>query len=228
VPEDDTDAYPFTQADLESLGADYAALGHFHGLYPAWGHDETCQRCFSYCGAHEPDQFAGEAGYAILAEVTAGQVARLTRIKTGQRQWRQIMLAGSADLDQVARLLEALRMDPEPSRHVIRIKVQSNMGWAAADVERLNALEEAVRTLGTHLERRGEIKLSVDVQSLNLPSLPSGAVKEALLSLKLDFEQEGALPAQAEGQAAGHPGRRDVIAAALQLGWEKLRDLAEA
>lgn len=224
VPEDETDAYPFTQAELESLGADYAALGHFHGLYPAWGDGDECQRGFSYCGTHEPDQFVGEAGYAILANVTAGQLARLTRIKTGQRQWRQIRVAGPADLDPLAQLLEALRAEPEPNRYVIRLKTESGSGWAAKDVERLREIEEAVRALGSHIERRGEIKLRVDVQSLDLPGLPSGAVKEALLALKLDFEQcEEAPAATPESPAAGDPCRREVLATALQLGWERLQ-----
>jgi DNA repair exonuclease SbcCD nuclease subunit len=225
VPEDDTDAYPFTQAELESLGADYAALGHFHGLYPAWGDGDECQRSFSYCGAHEPDQFGGEAGYAILADVTAGQAPRLTRIKTGQRQWRLIPLAGPADLEQLSRLLDTLRAEQEPNRHVIRIKVQSGIGWAAADVDRLTSVEEAVRALGAHLERRGEIKVRADVDSLDLTDLPSGAVKEALLALKLDFEQSEEPPAMTQNQTA-EPCRREVLATALQLGWERIQDRA--
>jgi hypothetical protein len=218
VPEDEQDAYPFTQAEAESLGADYVALGHFHGLYPAWGEADECQRCFSYCGTHEPDQFDGEAGYAILADVMAGQPPRLKRIKTGRRQWRLIPLGGPADVERVAELLETLRAEQEPSRYVIRLKSQPGIGWAAAELERLSAIEEGVRTLGAHIERRGEFKARVDVQSLDLTALPSGAVKEALLSLKADFEQS---------DGAGDPDRRDVLAAALQLGWERIQGFAQ-
>src|SRR5262245_60588246 len=100
VPEDESDAYPFTQADLDSLGADYVALGHFHGIYPAWGNGDECARAFSYAGTHEPTAFSGDAGYALLANLSAGQATRLERIKTGRRQWRLLHLAGPADLAQ--------------------------------------------------------------------------------------------------------------------------------
>src|SRR5262249_26314386 len=62
VPEDEGDAYPFTPADVEALGADYVALGHFHGVYPPWPAGDDCTRSFCYCGTHEPDQFDSDAG----------------------------------------------------------------------------------------------------------------------------------------------------------------------
>ena len=71
MPEGETEAYPFTQAEVESLGADYVALGHFHGLYPTWGDGDECEKACCYSGTHEPDQFGGAAGYALLATVNA-------------------------------------------------------------------------------------------------------------------------------------------------------------
>src|SRR5262249_54210093 len=69
VPDEEGDAYPFTQAEVDSLGADYVALGHFHGVYPPWNGGDEIERSVCYSGTHEPDQFRSESGYTILAEV---------------------------------------------------------------------------------------------------------------------------------------------------------------
>ncbi|MCI0681904.1 MAG: DNA repair exonuclease [Gemmataceae bacterium] len=215
VPEGETDTYPFTDADLEALGADYVALGHFHGVYPAWGDGEACQRSFSYCGTHEPDQFGGDAGYAILASVAAGQPVQLRRVKTGRRQWRQVLLTGPADLAQVERLYDEAKSGGDPGRYVIRLKIQRGSGWSVGDVERLEALEAALLAVGAQVERRGIIQARVDVQALDLQGLPTGAVKEALLSLQRDLDE------------AKNDNRRDVLACALQVGWDKLQEASQ-
>ena len=211
VPEGETDAYPFSQGELDSLGADYVALGHFHGVYPAWGDGEGCQRSYGYCGTHEPDQFGGDAGYAILASVAAGQPAQLRRVKVGRRQWRQLELTGPADLAKVERLHEEAKAGGDPGRYVIRLKVQRGQAWSLGEVQRLEALEAALRAVGAQVERRGSIQARVDVHALDLDGLPTGAVKEALLSLQSDLE------------GAKNENRREVLACALQVGWEKLQ-----
>lgn len=215
VPEGETDAYPFGQGDLDSLGADYVALGHFHGVYPAWGDGEGCQRCFCYSGTHEPDQFGGDAGYAILAEVIAGQATQLRRVKIGRRQWRQLQLTGPADLAKVERLCEEAKAGGDPARYVIRLKVERGNAWSVGDVERLEALESALRAVGAQVERRGSIQARVDVGALDLEGLPTGAVKEALLSLQRDLDE------------ARNDNRREVLACALQVGWEKFQEAME-
>jgi DNA repair exonuclease SbcCD nuclease subunit len=212
VPEGEADAYPFTEAELQSLGADYVALGHFHGVYPAWRDGDECSRSYCYCGTHEPDQFDGDAGYAILADVTARRCPQLRRVKVGRRQWRQLKLGGPADLATVERLHDDVKASGDPSRYVVRLKVQRGAGWSVGDVERLEGLEAALRAVGAQVERRGSIQALVDVQSLDLQRLPSGAVKEALLSLQADLEASG--PASAD---------HSVLTCALQIGWEKLQ-----
>ncbi len=211
VPEGETDAYPFTERDLQALEADYVALGHFHGLYPPWGEGDECRRAFCYCGTHEPDQFTGEAGYALLATVQAGQTPSLRRIKTGKRDWRQFVLRGAADLDKVERLREEIKASPDPSRYVVRLKVRGGSDWAGA-ADRLDRLEAALRALGVHVERRGAIRPSVNLADLDLQALASGAIKEALLDLAKEMEQ------------TPDEERRSLLAVALQLGREKIRD----
>ncbi len=214
VPEGETDAYPFTQAEVDALGADYVALGHFHGLYPSWRDREECQSSCCYSGTHEADQFGGESGYAVLATLTPGRPTRLKRVKVGRREWRRIPLAGPADLDQAQRLLEEMRGDDAPPRYVVRLDVRSRVGWTPEEVHRLAGLEQSMLTLGAQVECRGEVRPRVDVQTLDVAGLPSGAVKEALLSLKRDLDQ------------CTSPHERELYAAALQVGWEKLQEVA--
>ena len=215
VPEGESDAYPFTQSDLEALGADYVALGHFHGVYPAWGDGETCQRCFCYSGTHESVEFGGDAGYAVVATLIAGQPTQLRRIKIGRRQWRQIQLTGPADLTKVERLYQEAKAGGDPGRYVIRLKIQRGQSWSVGDVERLDALEAALRALGAQVERRGSIQVRVDIHALDLDGLPTGAVKESLLSLQRDLEE------------AKNDNSREVLTCALQVGYGKIRDATE-
>jgi DNA repair exonuclease SbcCD nuclease subunit len=210
VPEGETDAYPFTQAAVEALGADYVALGHFHGVYPPWTEGDECGRAFCYCGTHEPDQFGGDAGYAILATLAKGDRPRLRRVKVGRRQWSLIQLAGSADLRRLEDLRKQVETSGDPGRFVIRLKLVGRTGWATKDSEQLDRLEAGLRALGAQVERRGDVRARVEVGNLDLYELPSGAIQEALLSL------------QAELQETTEENRREVLAAAVQIGWEKV------
>jgi DNA repair exonuclease SbcCD nuclease subunit len=212
VPEGETDAYPFSQSDLQALGVDYVALGHFHGIYPPWGDGDECRRSFCYCGTHEPDQFTGEAGYAVLATVVAGQPTSLRRVKTARREWRQFGVRGSGDLDQMQDLLEEMKASADPAHYVIRLKVRGGTDWGAESLDRLDRLEKAMRALGAHTERRGQIRASASLADFDLQGLSSGAIKEALVSLGSEMEQ------------AADEDRREVLVAAMQIGWEKIQD----
>ncbi len=210
VPEDEGDAYPFTQAEVESLGADYVALGHFHGVYPPWNGDGEIERSICYSGTHEPDQYGGDAGYAILAEVNKGQPTRLRRLKIGKRDWRLVEIQRPADIAAIEKLKNEITAD-EPARFVIRLKIGSRARLTTAETETLVKLEAALSALGAQVERRGEVKAPLDMQTFDLAELPSGAVKEALLSLQQEFSQ-------------ADDSRRELLAAALQLGCEKIKD----
>jgi DNA repair exonuclease SbcCD nuclease subunit len=212
VPEEDTDAYPFTSSDLEALGANYVALGHFHGIYPAWGDGDECRRGFCYSGTHEPAQFDGDSGFALLASLVPREPPRLTRIKVGRRHWRLLPLSGPADLQQVEKLRTEIESSDDRSRYVIRLKITNRKGWPHDVIDRLGGLEETMRSFGAQVERRGDLQASVDVATLDLKGLPSGAVKEALLSLHSDL------------QSCTDDNRRELLAAALQVGWEKFQE----
>jgi DNA repair exonuclease SbcCD nuclease subunit len=214
VPDNDTDAYPFSQTELEGLAANYVALGHFHGLYPPWGEGEgeECQRSYSYSGTHEPDQFGGTSGYALLVTVLPGQPARLRRIKLARRDWRLVPLTGPVDLDKVEHLQAEIEASDDRSRYVVRLKMSTRQAWSRAEVERLDRLEEAMRAVGAQVDRRGEPQVRLDTEALDFGALPSGAIREALLSLKSDAE------------SAGDKHSQQVLAAALQVGWETVQE----
>jgi DNA repair exonuclease SbcCD nuclease subunit len=210
VPEGESDAYPFTEQDLKSLGADYVALGHFHGIYPPWDGEEV-ERTYAYSGTHEPDEFGRDSGYAILAVVEKGRPTRLQRIKTGQRRWSLLEIQAPADLKALEALCGEVQADVYPSRHVIRVKLGPNIRLSGGEAEKLEDTEHRLRALGAHVDRREELQLQVDVRSLDLATLPSGAAKEALLTLQQDLEE------------ASNEDDREGLTAALQIGWEKLQ-----
>jgi DNA repair exonuclease SbcCD nuclease subunit len=214
VPEDEGDAYPFTQDEVDSLGADYVALGHFHGVYPQWNGAAEIERSVCYSGTHEPDQFGGEAGYAILAEVNKGRPTRLRRLKVGRRDWRLLEIRGPADIKQIEELRQEIAAG-EPNRFVIRLKISSRARLSATEMEELFRLEGALNALGANVDRRGTAKAPVDRLNIDLAELPSGAVKEALLSFQAELSKSD-------------ESCREVLAAALQLGCEKLKDAAES
>jgi DNA repair exonuclease SbcCD nuclease subunit len=212
VPEGETDAYPFSQADVESLGADYVALGHFHGVYPPWPGGEQIERSYCYCGTHETDQFGSDGGYAALAEIVKGKPTRVRRMKVGRRDWRLVDVGGPADLARLEQLRDEIAAAEHPGRFVIRIRATPGGGWPADKIEQLTRLEKTLRALGAHVETKGEVRALVSADALDLATLPSGAIKEALLALQADMA------------ATSDDARRELLGAAVRLGWEKMQE----
>src|SRR5262249_40902404 len=160
VPEGETDAYPFTQAAVDALGADYVALGHFHGVYPPWSGGDECQRTVCYCGTHEPDQHGGDAGFAILATLSSGPPTRLgqptsrRRLRGGRRTWHTLTVGGPADLANLDDVRKQIEASLEPARFVLRLKVDGKTSWPADALEPFTRLEASLRALGAQVERR--------------------------------------------------------------------------
>jgi DNA repair exonuclease SbcCD nuclease subunit len=213
VPEGESDAYPFTPLDLEGLQADYVALGHFHGVYPPWPGGGEIERSYSYSGTPEPDDFSADSGKALLVEIEKGEAPRVRRVDVGRRQWRSLVITPTTGLRRIEELLQQIESSEDPAGFVIRLKVANNTRLAAPEVEKLNQFEGSLRALGAQLERRGDLQAQVDVQSLDMGALPSGAVTETLKELQAELAGTADL-------------EYDRIAAALQMGWEKLKEMA--
>lgn len=208
VPEGESDAYPFTMADAAALGADYVALGHFHGIYPPWNGGDEIVRAVSYCGTHEPDQFGSDAGWALLVNVEPGRPARLRRLRVGRCEWCSLGIDGPADLDQLKLLADKVESDLQPSRFCVRIKVSASLRLSPGEASQLEAMLSGLRAVGARVDQNGELRACVNVESLDFDALPAGALRQSLLSLREEW-----------GAAAGE--EREILAAALQLGWEQ-------
>jgi DNA repair exonuclease SbcCD nuclease subunit len=208
VPEGESDAYPFTEADLTALDAEYVALGHFHSVYPSWT-GNTVDRRYCYSGTHETDQFGADAGWIILAKLSPGKPARIRRLLVGRRCWHHVDVNGPADLGRIEQLRANVESDLQPSRYVIRLRVGPNTRLSLSDVEKLEQLQAALEAVGAQVKRQGDFQPTVHVDSLDISGLPSGAVKEALLALKEQHAYER------------DECRRAVLEAALLLGWNQ-------
>jgi DNA repair exonuclease SbcCD nuclease subunit len=213
VPEGESDAYPFTLAEAEALGAEYVALGHFHGTYPPWPGGDEIERTVCYSGTHEPDQFGGDSGNALLATLTQGRPTRLRRLPVGRRRWRLVEIASGADLHQVDALRAEVESHEDPSWFVIRFKLAARTRLSAEEAQKLEEIEGRLRALGAFVDRHGEVQTLINIENLDITSLPSGAVKQALLDLQEEL---------AHGPADEK--HREVLATALALGWEALRE----
>ncbi|MCE9543964.1 MAG: DNA repair exonuclease [Planctomycetia bacterium] len=206
VPEGESDAYPFTLAEAEALGADYVALGHFHGVYPPWGSNDIVHRQVCYAGTYDPDQFGSDAGWAILAIVEKGQPSQLQRIAVGRSRWELVEIGSATDLAQLAALKAEIEQDNDPQRFVLRLKLDRSTQLDSPSAAKLARLEEELTVLGAHVDRRGQLRMHRDPASLDLAVLPDGAIKQTLLSLREEWAVET------------DPSRRQVFAAALELG----------
>ena len=175
VPEGETDAYPFTPSPTSNrLGRTTWPWDIFTGFIPPGATATSAQKGCGYSGTHEPDQFGGEAGYAILATLNAGQPTRLKRIKVGRRQWRRVGLAGPADLGQSRTVAGRSYGQRHSAALCHSLGSSAPGGWASADAHRLYGLESALHALGAQVERRGDIRAQVDVQGWIWPGCRPG------------------------------------------------------
>jgi hypothetical protein len=203
------EAYPFSQADVESLHADYVALGHFHGIYPPWPGGDEVERTVCYCGTHEPDLFNSDCGWAVVATLEPGQPTRLRRLRIGHRQWRLVEILGPLDLARLDALRAELERDIDPQRFFIRLKLSAQARLSPEEASRLESMKASLQVLGAQVERQGEVQTEIDVAAVDWSGLPSGAVRQALLALRQEWA------------SATESRQREVLAAALQLGWER-------
>src|SRR5205085_107989 len=112
--------------------------------------------------------FGSDAGYAALALLVKGQRTRLRRIKVGRREWRLVDVAGPADLARLEQLRGEISAAEHPGRFVIRLKVAPGGGWPAEKIDHFARLEKTLRTLGAHVETKGEVHARINAEALDL------------------------------------------------------------
>ena len=208
VPIGDSDSYPFTMEDVESLAADYVALGHFHSTYPGWERDdETERRSVSFAGTHEPDRFGQDSGYVLLVEFESSRKAVVKRIPVAVSDWRMVKIGSANDLGDLRNLASAVESSDDPSRFVVRVQSEEGVSLTAEQLQEIERLLASLEALGVDVNQRGVFELSLDMDDLDFDSLPTGAVAETIVELK------------AELQTSSDELLLPVIREAIQLGW---------
>ena len=214
VPEGESDAYPFTLPELNDLDADYVALGHFHSIYPPWEEQRSGndRRRYSYCGTHETDQFDAGTGTALLVQVEPRAIPHLQCLHTGYRRWHRLPIESAGDLEVLQQLRDEVEREPDPRRYIIRLRLGATLRLSSEEMQQLDDLEASLHALGATVDRRGAAHAVLDVENLDLGNLPSGAIRETFVEIQQELLAEANTPS------------RDVLAAALQIGWDLIEE----
>ena len=208
MPTGDSDSYPFTMNDVESLAADYVALGHFHSTYPAWNSADGAEsRLVSFAGTHEPDRFGQDSGYVLLVELETSQKALVKRIPVAVSDWRLIKIGSADDLRDLRNLVSIVESSEDPSRFVVRVQSEEGVSLTAEQLQEIERISASLEALGVDVNQRGVFELSLDMEDLDFDSLPTGAVAETIVDLK------------AELQASSDELLFPVLREAIQLCW---------
>jgi DNA repair exonuclease SbcCD nuclease subunit len=178
--------YPVARDAPERIGADYVALGHFHGYTPYAAKDGATR--MAYCGTHEPTRFAERSvGSVVMVELAGpGAAPTLTVHQTGELQWisRECTLSASGE---VGRLHDEIKTLPLAEKTLLRLRLHGYFHLDEQDA--LLALADEVR--GRFLDGRVESFLRpapADARWMAL--LPQGPAKLAAERLARWSEQE--------------------------------------
>lgn len=134
--------YPIARDCADRTGADYVALGHFHGYTGYPSADGTIR--MAYSGTHEPTRFSErDPGQVLLVELEReGSAPRIEAVQTGALRWLQIE-ATLQESGDVARLREQIEQIERPAGALLRVKLD---GYLRVDEqEALMLLAERVR-----------------------------------------------------------------------------------
>jgi exonuclease SbcD len=118
-----TSAYcPVCQADLESVGADYVALGHLHTPQLLWQVDGRVRAAYS--GALEPVTFSEEGTHGYFVGELGQGGARLDLVPAAARQYRRLYVDISA-MDTMERVSEAAQrmLADVPQTDLVRLVI---------------------------------------------------------------------------------------------------------
>ncbi|MGI6049556.1 MAG: metallophosphoesterase family protein [Acetivibrionales bacterium] len=198
---------PVTSADLERLGYDYYALGHFH------------RSCSEYPlknaynpGSPEPLGFDEQGVHGIFLVTMRKEynrvVTEVSKIKTANRQYHDTVLdvTGCKTLDEVKIRILALLEGFDPERDIIRIKLKGRTGFSLEE----EVLSTFISQDWLYLRIDNETRKAFDLEELLLDNSLAGAFAREMKKL-ID---------QAREELEGDPENKD-----LQQKEEKL-DLA--
>jgi predicted phosphodiesterase len=137
--------YPIARNCADRTGADYVALGHFHG-YVGYPSADGVVR-MAYSGTHEPTRFGErDPGQVLLVQIDRrGAVPSIERIVTGALRWLvyEATLQAKGDVARVREQIEALS---EGRAHQVLLRLKLDGFLRVDEQEALAALSEYVRT----------------------------------------------------------------------------------
>lgn len=173
APDMEANEFPIEVAELDSLGLDYLALGHWH-TRTAVDDIQTARR--AYPGSPQPGKFGDPDGAALLVELTDdGPVAE--SVATGVYRYVEVGRA-IADIEDVTSLGDALVTEPDREHALLRVKLTGSAS--------LEAVEEAMR-LKPRLDEAGYAFAEVRVDALvpeprdiELARLPAGPMRRTV------------------------------------------------
>ncbi len=166
--------YPIARDAPERTGADFIALGHFHGYTPYLARDGAAR--MAYCGTHEPTRFGERSvGSVLLVEIEKPRAApRLTMLQTGKLTWvvKEATLRDSGDVASVHAELNNL---DSPEKSLVRLRLYGHLR-----VDEQEALESLANTVRTRfLDGRVESFLRLAPTDLRWTALlPEGPARE--------------------------------------------------
>ncbi|MFC4765907.1 metallophosphoesterase family protein [Effusibacillus consociatus] len=164
---------PISRAEIRRIGADYAALAHYHQKEMIW--EEAGRIRAAYSGSLEPLGFdeLGEHG-AFLVEAEKGG-ARLTWLPLAKRsyQMREIDVTGCESVREItSRAREAIPAD-EWERNLIRIRLVGSLD-AGIDLEHL---KREWSESGFWIQVENDTRLDYDLDSYTPESIHGRFVK---------------------------------------------------
>ncbi|NOY06616.1 MAG: DNA repair exonuclease [Chlorobi bacterium] len=122
--------YPMSTDELEGLGVDYVALGHWHSTFP--DPDQRPHETFYYSGTPEPTGFGErDSGNVLLVELSSDG-RKVEKIPVSRYRFLDIdvKITGEASAADLARKLASLE---SPDTTLVRIRLQGVASLSAQE-----------------------------------------------------------------------------------------------
>ncbi len=173
--------YPIARDAATGAGLDYLGLGHWHSFASYESADGAVR--MAYSGTHETTKFGErDSGNALLVEIEErGAVPKLTPIRTGGLEWKQIeqRFAESGD---AARLREEVESLPDADKMLLDLRIDGLLDQDdQAELARLDELVRA-RFLYGRLDTSRLVPRPDDDRWLD--ALPIGVLRESAQRLQ--------------------------------------------
>ncbi|BDG59488.1 metallophosphoesterase family protein [Caldinitratiruptor microaerophilus] len=208
VPAEEDVYLPLSAAECQATGADYIALGHFHGHHVVATRPGAAGPLAAYPGSPESLSFGQSRPHGVLVGTVGREGNDLRLVAVGQREHltAEVDVTGAATLEDVLARVEAAIPAADRARHLYRVTLT---GEVDPDLDADPAVIEA---------RLADRFYSLTVRDRTAPALDLQALA-AENSLRGHFVRE--VLARLEGAAAGEA---EELRLALRYGLQALAE----